>query len=480
METNANKFAAEIFDTFVEICTKYKIDFSIGLDKAVATKSTVEVPGLNVGVENKPTTPKGAKARKPAKQKIIAPDTVNAFIKWFCETPVSSLYNVSRGSWSCESVNGLWKLTFATDDNHLKGRLGDAGSVLAFRPSNKPELLMMNGGQLAYGNSSPWRNGGVTAPQRIAMDATAMPVPLNIIMGQAPNGLGKSLEDISVIEWTGQEDIIVRLDNRRGYADKRWLEKRHFAGAALVKIGDDYFLLDADRQELEYCNFNAFFTKLPIITTRGPETVAEAYRLLLPTEFTTGQAYLRQGELFFEEVSDEYIRLKMFDCADKESKPTFINTYEMMMEMAASVAAAAYSGACRNVWDAISRAQGNDPILDSDSAILDRLNAAYNIEEVARDWEVNTELNTMVAPMGFAGSFKVETGKNIELGPRSENALNWGDRHQVTLLFNPAPDEYYAYGAVTHTEHHPLFLTKWHRIYKNRAAGAWNITGSVD
>jgi hypothetical protein len=76
-------------------------------------------------------------------------------------------------------------------------------------------------------------------------------------------------------------------------------EERHFIGAQLFQVDGRSFLLDVDRVELEYKRFNAFLSIIP----GTPDTIADAYQSLIPSEVQTaidsGSHVIRQGEFFF-------------------------------------------------------------------------------------------------------------------------------------------------------------------------------------
>lgn len=476
METaTANQFVSEIFDTFVAVCSKYKIDFSTAKSDVKAIPITPAPAQAGAAPAKTDTVVAVAKVVTVSSRRKTAPDTVSEFIKWFCTTPADKLYQVKRGQWACRKDAGVWQLTFDSDDKSAVSREGNPGRILAFRPLGKPELVMMNGGRISYGGGSRW---GVSYPQRLAMDSMAMPIPLRLIMDQKPQGLGKKIEDVKVVEWTGQEDITVAVDgNRRRYDVHNWLEKRHFAGGAVIAIGDEYFLLDADRQELGYFKLNAFFTKLP-----GPvKTIKEAYESLIPHE-VKGSTFIRQGELFFRPVTDDVVKVRMKECANEEGKRTFDSTYDMLISLASSVAEAQLHGALHSDWENIQRAKGKDPIIDRDATVLEKLTKFYKTPAAKDRDDSAQQLATMVNPVGFAGSYRLQTDRNIELGlrPGQEQRNRWGERHHVTLLFMPKPEELYAFGTVTHQQHYPVSLKQWHRVYHNAATGSWNITGEVD
>ena len=474
--TQSKQFASEIFDTFIAICTKYKIDFSVlPGNKEIKTtrpaKGNAAAASPDAVVAPKATT---SSRRKPA------PDKAFDFIKWFCTTPTNELYKVKRGQWACSLESGVWQLTFnMVNPVHSHAREASWG-ILAFRPLGRPDMVMMNGGRFGYQGRMRW---GVTEPQKIAMDATAMPIPLRLIMGNKPEGLAKKLKDVRVIEWSGQEEIIINDNSRRNYYAPKdyWLEKRHFAGAALITIGDEYFLMDVDRQELDNFRFNAFFTRLP----GAVKTINGAYASLIPPE-VIGSDFSRQGELFFKPQDEAVIKARMKECAWEMAKPTFDNTYDMLMSLAAPVAAAKLSDAVRSDWYDIEKVMDTDPIITANPAILDKITKLYSVTHNYAEnlRESADKLDTFVNPVGFAGSFKLYVNQNIEhfLNPSREDTRQsrWGGRHCATLMFMPAPGELYAFGVVTHNQHYPLNLKQWCRVYKNTATGAWNITGDAD
>lgn len=78
-----------------------------------------------------------------------------------------------------------------------------------------------------------------------------------------------------------------------------WQEPRHFTGARLFKIKDQYFLMDIDRNEIQHGIFNPFLVNLP----KACSTIAEAYESLKPEQVKNAEAQgltvTRQGEWFF-------------------------------------------------------------------------------------------------------------------------------------------------------------------------------------
>lgn len=77
------------------------------------------------------------------------------------------------------------------------------------------------------------------------------------------------------------------------------LRARHFTGSRLFTVGNDYFLLDIDRNEIDHGIFNPFLVKL----NKPAKTISEAYQGLKPDAVLNaekqGLKVRRQGEWFF-------------------------------------------------------------------------------------------------------------------------------------------------------------------------------------
>jgi hypothetical protein len=110
---------------------------------------------------------------------------------------------------------------------------------------------------------------------------------------------GLSPENIEFLDQTGPETVGVKVTRWKDGKEVTKIEKRHFTGASLFRLGKKYFLFDIDRREIEHGIFNAFLVELP-----GPaKTVKDAYQSLKPKEVIDaekrGVNVKRQGEVFF-------------------------------------------------------------------------------------------------------------------------------------------------------------------------------------
>lgn len=268
--------------------------------------------------EKAPKPPKAAKPPKPVKQ-FPAPDTVDAFVTWFFQTPVEHLYNCRCGQYEVragDASKGLahvllfhsratldsWK---ARQQNLPPGTRvipENGNNIIGIRPLGS-KLGVFNANKLLYGNM----NAEQLRPQVAAEAAGAVPVPFENVVSKS-GGAGLDLARLQIVDWAGSEDMVIPPVKRgRQWTGDFYVIKRHFAGALVLRVEDKYFLFDADREELSHCGFNPFFTQLPAPAS----SVAEAYNLLMPAEvrqaIDQGVEVMRQGEFFFIRASDDQI-----------------------------------------------------------------------------------------------------------------------------------------------------------------------------
>lgn len=250
--------------------------------------------------------------------------TVSDFIYAFANNKLQSTDR--HGFWSMVNYGGIDTLEFKTDridlnrywdsDNHTyvttKKPVQDKPEKIAVRLPSGDILVNANTLQFAvrysYGHATnnQWRNEGMTDQQRELRDRYgAVPIPFTLFdeTGLDPSDFRWIVKPVpeTVIIKTGK--IIQNADHPDGIPETR---SRHFTGGCIFAIGDQYYLFDVDRQELDHNIFNAFITalKAPAITMQ------EAYDQLMPDEvkaaIAAGKDVKRQGEFFFIKYGDEH------------------------------------------------------------------------------------------------------------------------------------------------------------------------------
>lgn len=489
METK--KFAEEIFDLFTEVCKKYNIKFE-----------NTAVPNVpEIKLVDSTSVPKAKKIKKA--KRIIAPETRSEFIKWFVKTPSESLYAVKRDQWKCVCVDGVWQLEFASKSTRSWGIDKNSGHILAFKAKEKG-ITFVNAGRFTYQGRG--RNG-VTLPQSIGIENGAMPVPLRLITAdehppkpkesyerQEEAGLGAKVSDISVIDWKGPETFKV-LRPRWGWRGEDRSQDlfmdRHFAGAMLLKIKNNYYLIDVDRNEIDAFAFIAFFTNLP--TGSKPTTVEEAYDILEPKEVKNVE-YIRQGELFFVPVAEEIIKdLVIKNAGDSKAK----YAYENIMSLAKPHALFGYN---RDVKERRNRFEPQDKdttlnkLTKEERTRLDNL-LAYNtddskvtddIMEYSYNSPTSEELDARLPHRSSIFDDDKEDNKKTDakLGIKLDHSIQLRDMtnsesHTASLLIQDG-DKVYVWGFIGHREHKGLLFNQWHQVYRNTASRNFNVSGEID
>lgn len=168
--------------------------------------------------------------------------------------------------------------------------------------------VIFNANQLTYAVHYSYgrrqnRNGNQADCQRWLEELGATPIPFTLF-----NEIeGADVRDFSWVLKPKKEYVKIRQfrTNNRNESIPDGISSRHFVGSCLFKIGEETFLFDIDRQELDHGIFNPFVTKLP----KKAETVPEAYDLLMPDmvrkAINNKIDVKRQGEFFFIKHSDE-------------------------------------------------------------------------------------------------------------------------------------------------------------------------------
>lgn len=476
-----------------------------------------QVPGDNsTPAEPQVAKPEASKAKRKSSKKpkvkkarVIAPDRVEPFMEWFITAPAEDLYNVKRGQWECVKGNtdeGIaHKLLFHSKCPNKTA----AGNIVCLRPIGS-DITLFNASNLIYATEY---GAAQKAPQAQAEKLGAMPVPFEVIKGKGDGGAGLNLDKLQIVAHNASERMFIP-PVLGGWQFN--IVDRHFAGAAVFKIEDDYFLFDCDRRELETFGFNPFFARLP----GAVNSVEEAYASLMPDEvkkaIKDGLDVKRQGEFFFVPLVDDdtVIPAKILGKNYEDKQTTNNNIYR---DMCARISAAAIlrmidyreeelKDVERFVRDCDKQNDGK--IALDDGSLSD--NMAVKITERYRrmlaetvswpdealtykdiDPDILTRTVGMLTTDGTTSHWRFgrEEGPLVNWGIRIDNALGVVDddgvtrgRHTATAIYQASPDEVYAAGYIAHSgrEHSPLLLRRWHRVYANTATSNWTVSGDVD
>jgi len=462
-----------------------------------------------------------ASAKTKTSKRCIAPQLVHEFVEWFIKTPEDQLYNVKRGQWECKVGDSVSKTahTLVFHSRITKNRV-DAADVICIRPPGV-KLAIFNASRIAYGTSYAAQK----EPQAIAERCGAVPIPFQNVVAKDPKtGAGLDLTKLQLIEWGGSEKMVIPpIEKQRWGSVDFHVINRHFAGAVVISVGERYFLFDADREELQWCGFNPFFTQLP----HAVSTIGEAYASLQPPEVTRAIAkrkkVIRQGELFF--VPEDQDPLEKKFTPDAQSK--FF--YEQLCERIDLSGATTYNawrymqdeqvqkflGLCKN------NNRGKLPdseLVDADEAtaklrtLLENevgpKEATYDPEdkeamsgtvwgrgshEIGYRYHLHGEVR---ARLRAESTYSKEGGRILKptagrfpflYAATIGDSTNGTQRHSPTVMYCPEGmgsknPTIYVRGTVFHLgrEHRPVYLPGWHRVYPNTAVHNWTVSGDVD
>lgn len=449
-----------------------------------------------------------------ATKRVVAPNLVADFIKWFVSSPEEELYSVKRGQWECiqgvktEEEQRAHVLVFHSK-LLTKDKQANASHVIATRPVGA-KVCIFNASRITYG--AGW--SAQKLPQQIAEDAGAVPIPFENVVRKDEGGAGLDLSKLEIVEWTGPEKLLIPPVNQQRWRSNSafHIVNRHFAGAAVVKVEDKYFLFDADREEIKHFGFNPFFTQLP----RPAAGVADAYDALMPQEvkdaIAAGKQVIRQGELFFVPGYQDDVREAM--TADNYGKFFFDNICERINLLGQAVyncANATSLAATKKFLKDCSDHNGGTLPDDSHivaASVLDQYVAelavpvgpkqahapdakktagitdSYRVPDGSAHSRshlehVHAELRTVCKDGSGGGNGAFDIRFEAQIG---EEGGAWSRRHVATAVAVLGDKEIYASGTVIHTgrEHRPVYLDGWHRVYGNTAMANWTVDGSVD
>jgi hypothetical protein len=159
--------------------------------------------------------------------------------------------------------------------------------------------LQYCGTHVVYGGPRSY-NSGQAPVQAYLEQAGAIPVPFSVFEN-AKLDIAKA----KVVVKAPSETITVEVKEWKNGKEITKDETRHYVGACLLEIDQNFFLFDIDREELKHKIFNPFVVKLPGAT----KTIEEAYLSLKPPKAVMaemeGTPVERQGEWFFIKRFDE-------------------------------------------------------------------------------------------------------------------------------------------------------------------------------
>lgn len=237
------------------------------------------------------------------------------------------------------------------------------------------------------------------------------------------------LNDFEIVDQSKAEEVRVRIhnpryntyDNTAKKLPEYILETRHFTGASLFKVENQYFLFDVDRNEIKHNIFNPFLVNLP----KACKTISEAYEMLKPPEVKkaerAGKAVLRQGEWFFIPVKKP-----------KEVKSKY-NENEMLLGL---------------------------------------VNARWTDEKFFKSLYGEKQYKKLMAKVKKYGQTLVKPVK-LQAGTNSPNNAQLGITNKEGSFVT---------GKIEHSgrEHHTIILKSWYKAIPNTATKSFTITGDID
>ncbi|MFC1453858.1 hypothetical protein ACFLQL_01625 [Verrucomicrobiota bacterium] len=421
------------------------------------------------------------KGHRAPNKKNIAPDHVNDFVRWFVTSPLTDLYAVSRGQYQSIKEDNRFKLLFHSKYTSWRSRNTKEKNenILALRYLNDSPALVSSDNSFSYYGGG-WRGA---RPQIAAMEAGGLPVPFSVIV-DAKEGLGKSIDDVTAVSWDPQEKLnIIGRNQVRWDSGMDYIE-RHFAGATVFKIGEKYYLIDADREDLKVGVFNAFFVELPNTGIKNP-TVKQAYESLFPNALKGVTNYIRQGELFFKPMDKNEIEKLILSSGKGKRKISAAkdkHNYDIIMKLTDGIAIHDYNETVRQLT---SETKSTGKVTKEMEVIIARRTKLLP-NEIKRDdngWGAPGEDELEKRLDGTSAHFNLEHDVAIPLATGRRNNRQQTFNHQTTLLFKlKAADKtrIFSAGTVTHSGHYTLYMPGWHEVFVSKGTNSWDISGRID
>lgn len=366
--------------------------------------------------------------------------TVDEFIERFAKGTLGK--QTKHGCWSVYWWGGFEVLNYTPSD------VPDEHEIVAYRRVEGGEVLSNSnqltyvGRQFAWGNEvSRWGRGTQHHSQEYLEKLGAVPIPFTLFT--------ETDLDVRDFEWVVKptaEDVHLKIpivsygmsENEVQYRH----QTNHFSGGCVFAIGDDHYLFDIDRQEIDHGIFNPFITKLPAKVS----SIEEAYDVLVPTEVRTanrnGVDVQRQGEFFFIKHSDE--------CP---VKPELSEEEMQILRFKPSRIGFGVSTGRASVFD------DSEPFRDDEE--LTPVMQEYQVM-ATRYKEVRVKYMNSIAIRGNLG--KSSTGS-----------------HKVEK-FVKKDDVTYASGKISQErrQHADLILNGWYIVVGNTGTISWTISGDID
>ena len=364
--------------------------------------------------------------------------TVHEFMENFAAGTLGK--KTKEGRWKVERDTGIESLIYRPSRADLPAGVTE---TLACRLVDGTVLVNANrmryiGAKCAYGKMV--RPQVKTEEQGFLEQCGAVPIPFTLFSEANMN-----VTQFVLITKPHEEYVMAY----RPFSSQ--IRRYHFSGACVFRIGENYYLYDIDRKELdEHKIFNPFLANLP----RAVYSIEEAYDALIPDEvrdaMNAGIAVKRQGEFFFIKVSD--------NCP---VEPSMTEEEEHIIRYPPSRYGFGLDKNKGYVWlhDDV-EPFAHDKVLTETEAIFQ--DAALKYRDVREKYDLITPRTGAILVNG---------------GSRSRSTS-----HSATLLVTDDDNTTYVSGIVKHSgrEHGDLTLDGWWKIVPNTAIASFTITGDVD
>ena len=293
-----------------------------------------------------------------------------------------------------------------------------------FHPEGEAPFILGNSsilplvGRMTYRSSSTTvYNAGVTLIQT-AMEQTPgiRMVPFSVF-----GELKLDINKVRIIDSGGPEVVTRVVQNPNPGGPLTIKETVHFSGPVVFNVDDKYILVDIDRREIEFKNWNAFAVVLP----RKVSSVEDAYDSLVPRAVRKA---IRDG-LDVKRIGEWFL---IPSAAPKLRKMTDIEK-----------ALCLYHG---SIWR------------EEEKILTNAFGEAWLSEAQEKAEKLRMEL---VKPV------------DLRAGNNTPNHAEFGVQ---------VGKDFYVKGEITHRgrQHEPLQLDGWHRAVCNTAHSSFQLTGDID